>query len=303
MDCINGYDLHPSPVEGGFGRVFLATRVDQPGVYFVIKTPRDPNNALHRKALEREEKVCRAVNHPNLISLVEVNMEHNPPYIVMKYHPGGSVRDQMNKGLSCEMAILALYQVSGALSAIHGRGGFHRDIKPDNILLSAEGSFILADAGLANVPTTGSSFTHTVMGTPGYIDPHVVNQPYDWAADIWSLGVTFGEMVTNKRPREIADISGLRLQLKDINAANDATSQSIYRLLQATLSSNRNIRPSAGTVQQYASALLEGGKLPEIAPLPDCQNIQIMVNDVDRIIKTTLACVLIVGLAAFLLKE
>jgi len=105
--------------------------------------------------------------------------------------------------------------VAGALGAIHERGMVHRDMKPDNIMLRADGSLALADFGIATLKDTKLSITAhgEVFGTPAYIAPEQASaQHVDHRADLYALGVMFFELLTGKKPYRAANTQALLYQ-------------------------------------------------------------------------------------------
>lgn len=264
MRMIGPYVLLDPPLEGGFGRVYKAYRQDQPGVFFAVKFPLDPSNADHLHRLRREAKVLGAVKHPNVLRLIEANLDATLPYLVLEYVAGGSLRERISSGLPFNVAMLVLYEIADALGAFHAKDGFHRDVKPENILVTPGGSFILADANLGNVPAPGSCITRTLAGTPGYIDPWAVNHGYDASADIWSLGVTVAETLTGKKPQEIVVEHRFALIPEELPAPTPGHRDALHALLAAMLHPKRALRPTAVEVQQYARVLVDGGQLPRL---------------------------------------
>lgn len=260
---LGSYYLYTPPFVGGFCKVYKAIRLDRPQKFYAIKMPLDQTNPEQIKALHREAKVLSKVRHPNIIKLLEKYLDYDPPYIVLEYLSGGSL--ERNVGcISYEEAIYILYRISSALGVFHQKGGFHRDIKPANILISNDGDVVLADVNIANIPSTGSSFTRSICGTPGYIDPWVVNRQYDWRADIFSLGVTITELITGVSPGSIINNAGLAIQMSDLPIENDNHRKAFYRLIKAMVSTNRNLRPNTQTIHHYALSLLNGGLLPRL---------------------------------------
>lgn len=250
----SGYRTVADPLLGGFSKVYRATHPAHPGKQFAIKVPREPDRQEVVARFMREAKVLANVEHPNLIRLVESRLDANPPFLVFDYFEEGSLRKLVGRA-SLEFSLIALRDLATCLDAIHSTGGFHRDVKPDNALVRA-GRIILSDLNLANIPTKGSAFTTEVYGTPGYIDPHAVNHQYSPPSDIWSLGVTFGELLTGCPPRRIADASGLALRTAELSTAGGIR-DSIEQLLRAMLSPVRETRPAARTVAAQAEALLD----------------------------------------------
>ena len=128
-------------------------------------------------------------------------------YIVFEYVDGGSVGALLRKGAIEERRALAIVAgVAEALAAAAERHIVHRDIKPDNIMLTAKGEVKLADLGLAKDcgEDMGMTLPNTVMGTPAYLSPEQARNARDADArsDIYSLGATLYRMVTGRAPFE-----------------------------------------------------------------------------------------------------
>lgn len=288
------------PYEGGFGRVFKATRHDMPGVYFAVKTVKDAMNQDQRRALAREVKVLSKVNHPQVIKLLEHRLEDAVPFVVLEYLPGGSLRPHVGK-FTVEGTFALLHHMAGAVGAFHGAGGFHRDIKPDNMLVAPDGSAVLVDAGLANVPAPGSGLTRHIAGTPGYVDPWVVNREYDAAADVFSLAVTVVELLTGHPPASLCSAQGFALSPAQLPIPSAEHRAAFHALIAAMMRSDRALRPSAGVIQQYAYVLLTGGQLPSLPQPPKPVRVPPAQGDVaGAIAATALVALLAVGVVALL---
>lgn len=196
--------------EGGFGTVVLATdtRSGHPVAVKILRQV-DPD-ALQR--FEREGRILqRQINNRFVVDILGGDLANDPPYLVLEYCPGGSLQSWISIRHSVVDVLIAVSQAVMGLHGIHAAGGFHRDIKPHNLLLGldAHGKRIvkISDFGLARVPTSAaSSMTRGPWGTPGYIAPEVlIGAPYQASSDVWSLGTTFLELLTGHR--DIAAIS------------------------------------------------------------------------------------------------
>src|SRR6185369_4733681 len=123
-------------------------------------------------------------------------------YLAMEYLPGGNLRERMRAGVDEESAVSLLRQAAGGLAAAHRRAIVHRDVKPENFLMRATGVLVLTDFGVAAARDTGSRVAPgELVGTPSYAAPEQAQgeQPTA-AADVYSLGVMFHEMLCGRRP-------------------------------------------------------------------------------------------------------
>ena len=159
-------------------------------------------------AVERfinEAQVAGRLNHPNIIAIYDIGYEHDAYYIAMELLNPGSAghyikrRGRMNFVEACNV----IAQCCSALSAAHQAGLIHRDIKPDNILVSPAGTVKLADFGLVKelFEETGLTKSGVVVGTPLYMSPEQASaQPLDGRTDIYSLGASFYALLTGNPP-------------------------------------------------------------------------------------------------------
>jgi hypothetical protein len=177
------------------GEVYTArdTRLDR---IVAIKTARDSFN----ERFKREAQSIAALNHPNIVTLYDVGDD----YVVMEFVEGPSLRALLDRGvLSRREALDIAAQIADGLAAAHGAGVVHRDVKPENVILSRDGRAKLLDFGIARRAAPEPSDTVTdpgrVMGTAGYMSPEQVRgQEADWRTDIFSLGVVLYEMVAGR---------------------------------------------------------------------------------------------------------
>ena len=159
-------------------------------------------------AVERfinEAQVAGRLNHPNIIAIYDIGYEHDAYYIAMELLNPGSAghyikrRGRMNWVEACNVVA----QCCSALSSAHQAGLIHRDIKPDNILVSPAGTVKLADFGLVKelFEETGLTKSGVVVGTPLYMSPEQASaQPLDGRTDIYSLGASFYALLTGNPP-------------------------------------------------------------------------------------------------------
>ncbi len=213
---LGDYRLESKIAKGGSSTIYLArakTFGPQVALKVIHLDGKTPPDVLSRFINEHE--MLERLRHPNIVQIYSQWFSDHHAYIAMEYFPGGDVRRLMNSDISVEVALAVLIQVAGALGAIHERGMVHRDMKPDNIMLRADGSLALADFGIATLKDTRLSITAhgEVFGTPAYIAPEQASaQHVDHRADLYALGVMFFELLTGKKPYRAANTQALLYQ-------------------------------------------------------------------------------------------
>ncbi len=193
---------------GGMGVVYLAYQIslDRPAALKVLSESYT-NNAEFIVGFIKEARAAAKLNHPHIVQAYAVGEDEGVFYFAMENIDGETMKDvlQREKIIPVNQAINIIQQISEALNyAWLEQKLIHRDIKPDNIMLTSSGRAKLADLGLAR--TAGDiddSEEEEVMGTPQYISPeHLTGAPMDGRSDIYSLGATFYHFVTGRFPFE-----------------------------------------------------------------------------------------------------
>lgn len=154
-----------------------------------------------RKAFTTEAALLRSIAHPGVVPLLESWIdEEGRLLLVMPYLKGRSLRSWV--GCGAEEAGPLLEQLGEALDAIHARGIVHRDVKPDNVLVTETGTVVLIDFGAAGMAgqREGMVMTDGISGTPAYMGPERLGGFFSAATDAYSLGVVAMELLTGKRP-------------------------------------------------------------------------------------------------------
>ena len=154
---------------------------------------------------KREAMSAASLSHPNIIQVYDRGeTEEGSSYIAMEYVPGGTLKEKISREGPLEAADAAGIgaQVAEALGAAHERGMVHRDIKPQNVLLTARGGAKVADFGIARAGSSATiSRTGSVMGTAGYMSPEqALGKPATPKSDLYSLGVVLYEALTGELP-------------------------------------------------------------------------------------------------------
>ncbi len=191
---------------GGMGVVYLATREDDPAaVPVALKMLRGgalaSGTVLRRFLAERT--IVATLEHPFVARLLETGITPDgSPYFVMAYCPGGSLAERLTKrALPVTEALRVARQLAEALAAAHTLGVVHRDVKPANVMFSAVGEVQLTDFGVAKQLDQDSTHAGMLLGTPAYLAPEQLRgAAVDQRADLWALGVTLYEMLTQRKP-------------------------------------------------------------------------------------------------------
>ncbi|MFO1371467.1 MAG: serine/threonine-protein kinase [Candidatus Competibacteraceae bacterium] len=171
---------------------------------------------IHRSLLEgadgaewlarfrREVRAAGRCLHPNIVTIFEYGEESRAPYIVMEYVQGRELRDYLKdrQPMPLANAVAVIVQVLHALDHAHVCGVVHRDIKPGNIILLADGQVKVTDFGIARLETASSMTQHGVtVGTPSYMAPEQFQgHEADRRADLYATGVLLFELLTGLRP-------------------------------------------------------------------------------------------------------
>src|SRR5512137_2289755 len=169
------YQLIEPISSGGMATIYKAY---QPGLDRVVAIKVLPEFLLDQPGfLERfriEAQAIAKLDHPHILPVYDYGEAERTPYLVMKYVPGGTLRDLMAKGaIDPRRAAPLLRQMAEALEHAHQQGVIHRDVKPSNVLLQDGGWVQLMDFGLAKMMTGSSDITAsgTGVGTPDYVSP------------------------------------------------------------------------------------------------------------------------------------
>ena len=212
---------------GGMGAVYLA---EQPGLgrevaikELIQSAVADP---VALKRFMQEAQVMARASHPNLVQVHDLEQIGDANYIVLEFVRGKSLRDMINQGtLPLPQTFAVMHGVLQALDYAHRRAIVHRDMKPENVLLSEEGDVKVADFGIARLMDdsgAGSTATKTgtTVGTPQYMSPEqVASSRVDGRSDLYSTGIMFYELVVGQPPFTSSDADGpFTLMAKHVQA-------------------------------------------------------------------------------------
>jgi beta-lactam-binding protein with PASTA domain/serine/threonine protein kinase len=154
-----------------------------------------------------EARSAAKLSHPNVVAVFDQGNDDGTVFLAMELIPGHTLRDTIGKEapLSTARALALLEPVVSALAAAHRAGLVHRDVKPENVLISDDGRIKVADFGLAKAmsATTQHTATGVLIGTVSYVAPELVLEGRsDARADVYAVGVILYELLTGKKPHE-----------------------------------------------------------------------------------------------------
>ena len=190
---------------GGMGVVYKAadTRLGRT-VALKFLSPDATRDPIAKERFIREAQTASALDHPNICTIYEVDeTEDGQLCIAMAYYEGRTIRDLLQEGpLPLPVALDFARQTARGLARAHELGIIHRDIKPDNILITHRGEVKILDFGIAKaIEEPGVTRIGISIGTPLYMSPEqAAGETIDKRTDVWSLGVVLYEMIKGRRP-------------------------------------------------------------------------------------------------------
>jgi Tol biopolymer transport system component len=227
------YEIRSQLGAGGMGDVYLARdpKINRDVAIKVLPAAFSSDSERLRR-FEQEAQAAGALNHPNILSIYDVDTHNGSPYVVSELLEGETLREQLHgTALSVRKALDYALQIASGLAAAHEKGIVHRDLKPENLFVTKDARVKILDFGLAKLiePRDGSEVRTdlptrklntdpgTVVGTVGYMSPEQVRaERVDHRSDIFSLGVILYEMLSGKRAfRGASAIETLNAILKE----------------------------------------------------------------------------------------
>ena len=260
------YKLKQQLGQGSFGDVWLAHNL-LADIDVAIKF----YGTLDQKGIEdfrNEFKIAYRLHHPNLLNISHFDVFENCPYLVMPYCENGSVSHRIGQMSEAEIWKFIL-DVSCGLSFLHNQNPavVHQDIKPDNILITSDGRYVISDFGISRSFRTQMSRTNNKVnssGTLAYMGPERFSEKpmVVLASDIWALGMTIYEAINGDVLWEgmggCVQLNGAR-----VPAINGITPE-LARLVSACLAAETWNRPTAEQIHNYASAYIQHKQLPQL---------------------------------------
>jgi len=241
---------------GGMGSVYLAedTLLRR---QVALKITRSSNDSIEARQLLREARITAALRHPGIPQILDAGVDPNgSPWFAMSIAPGRTLQSLLRAtGVTPHQALRALAEAADILGYAHKRGMLHRDVKPENIMVSTTGSVVVLDWGIA-CPKTAStdwdalltgtrSSADELLGTPAYMSPEqVLGETLTTQTDVWGLGVCMVEILDGAPPFGTVDQQST---LRAVVQARVPTMASPYdTLVQRALARNPHDRPADG---------------------------------------------------------
>ena len=317
MDIENGATIQHYKIlnkigVGGMGEVYLAedTRLERK-VALKILPPEFAEDAERMSRFVREAKSASALNHPNIITIHEINEYENTHFIATEFIDGEMLRDRLrNNELTIEEVLEIAVQTVSALSVAHEAGITHRDIKPENIMIRRDGLVKVLDFGIAKpckkdnseVDPEGetkvlfNTAAGLILGTAAYMSPEQARgKETDRRTDIWSFGCILYEMLTRQQPFQgetMTDVLANIIYQEPVSILTHRTDApaGLEKIITRTLFKNRDGRYQSAKelfddLKQLQTRLLVDAELirtqeirisAEIRPLPIVSSIAVL---------------------------
>ena len=240
--------------EGGMGVVYKAqdTRLERMVALKFLPVELASAPAAKQRFLN-EARAASALNHPNVTVVYDVGEAESRPFIAVEYVEGETLKARLrSEPLTMEQVKAVALQIAEGLNAAHGKGIVHRDIKPDNILITRDGTVKIMDFGIAKLRGDADmTQTGMTLGTLSYMSPEqVLGDVVDHRSDIWSFGVVLYEMLARELPfhrdREAAVLYEiLNREPTPIEFHRPEAPQVLRSLIQQMLEKNAERRPAS----------------------------------------------------------
>ena len=260
---------------GGMGEVYLG---EDPyiGRRVAIKVIKGADPDARDRFLH-EARVIGGLTHPAIVSLLDFDFSGNEPFLVMEYLKGQGLDAWLKNPHSLTEQLVVLEDLCHALTYAHENGVLHRDVKPSNVQILPNGHAKLMDFGIARAAAGKLTATGSVMGTPDYMAPEILNDAaYSPRSDLYACAVLLYEMFTGANPFAAKTVAAsltnvLTLNPPDIRVAHPGFPKRLAETLMACLHKEPALRPDGFGALLAASREAAGG--PPMAAIPETRAI------------------------------
>jgi len=258
MEPGRGYTKIKDIGQGSYGRaVLVKDRDDKLYVMKIIDMSR--MDSKQRKDAINEVRVLSSLKHPYIVSYRESYTENRNLAIVMDYADGGDMHQRIQRmkaagKIFAEDKITRWFtEATLALKYLHDKHVLHRDLKSQNLFLTAQDRLRIGDFGISKVLESTCAFAKTTIGTPYYLSPEIcMERPYSFSSDIWALGCVLYEMAALRVPFDATSLQSLvqKITRGPTPALPSSYSQDLRQLGGDLLHREQNSRPSAQELLQ-----------------------------------------------------
>ncbi|HET8846872.1 MAG TPA: serine/threonine-protein kinase [Ktedonobacteraceae bacterium] len=244
--------------QGGFAEVYLGEHV-RLGMRAAIKILHSRLAGEDIANFQREARTIAELAHPHIIRVLDFDVQQGVPFLVLEYAPNGSLRQkhQLREQIPLAQVVDYVQQIASALQYAHDRKLVHRDVKPENMLLNAQGQVVLTDFGIATIAhSTSSMRPQETSGTLAYMAPEQIQGKPRPASDQYALAVTVYQWLTGNLPFQgsASEIIAQHLAVMPPPPSEKAPNIS-PEVDQATLTAlQKNPQERFGSVQAFANA-------------------------------------------------
>jgi eukaryotic-like serine/threonine-protein kinase len=265
------YRLESKLGSGGMSTVYLAvdeTLDRQVAIKVLHREISDQEDQLER--FRREARAVASLSHPNLVGVIDAGEDGGHPYIVFEYVPGETLKKRIDSvgRLELDEATAYAIEIGRGLACAHAARLVHRDVKPQNVLIDAEGRAKITDFGIArSLEVHGLTATGRVLGTTDYVSPEqAMGRAVDARTDVYSLGIVLYEMLTGDVPFHAETQVGVAMKhvneaVPDVQRKRPETSAALAAVLERAVAKEPDDRYE--TMNQFL-ADLEGALEVEV---------------------------------------
>ena len=274
-DVLNNYEIKKVLGEGAFGKALLGkSKSDGTTVVIKIVNLEYLDDDTEQKAINEGNimrKLTKNVQHENIVKFYGSYLFEQEAVLIMEYIDGGDLRGKIEeeklwrRKIDEKTIVTWLKEIASALKYCHEEKNIvHRDIKPDNILLTKDNHVKLADFGIAKMLSKKVKVTQTRIGDTDYISPEIeAEEPYTYSADIWSLGVLIYELCLLEHPQKKYRLNKMQYLSGQIPKLEDKDySEELSDLIAKMLSVEPTERPTTDEIIKLCESILQKGNSP-----------------------------------------